>query len=196
MILISDSKITEKNNGKISQNLIFKKILFILLIGINVAFFVFFLIISHQNFILTLLESFFSLFLFVGVLYIFLRNNPYYFYVFIGIFICSIIVSFPLPLILIIVIPEFIYLYYLSQRRFTAIRVLAKMRYQRRALSYGLRMNQTWDPKNISKHLQEVEENKKLLYKKYSMCKIVIFTIICTVGFLITSIQAVILYFF
>ncbi|MFW9947870.1 MAG: hypothetical protein ACFFDX_13685 [Candidatus Odinarchaeota archaeon] len=194
--MISNSKIREEKKEKTSRNLIIKKILFLLLVGINIGFFVYFLFISHQNLVLTLVESIISLFLFTGVIYIFFRDNPYYFYIFIGIFICSIIVSFPIPIMLIIVIPEFIYLYYISQRSFSAARVLAKMRWERKALAYGLRMTHTWDPKNISKHLQQVEENKKLLYEKYSMRKIVIFTVICTIGFLITSIQAVVLYFY
>lgn len=205
-----NAKINQIDSYNKSQISIIKKILFIILIGIHIIIFGCFLFISHQNLLLTIFESAFLFCLVSGTLYTFLVKKPYYFYFYLGIVVASIVVAFILPISLIILIPELILLYILTLRGPSRGEIYAKMRSSKKVNLpyhdpaqthlYGTRpgysafkMDEVWNP-DSTKHM--VDEEKELsLKKKYSMWKIAIISFICTIGFLITSIQSLILYF-
>ncbi|MFX1497961.1 MAG: hypothetical protein ACFFBH_10565 [Promethearchaeota archaeon] len=192
-----------------------KRILFLILIGIHAVLFVFFLIISNPNLLLTTLESSFFFILVSGALYTFFIKNPYYLQFYIGIIVATIVVAIVIPISLVVLIPELIFLIVLATRGPSSGQIYINMKASKQErLPYydqtsvrmynmflgpptsgtlGFRMDEIWNPDSN----KSTGDEKKELYlkKKYMMWKITVISLFCTIGFLTTSIMSLILHF-
>lgn len=186
-----------------------------ILIGIHGILFGLFLLISHQIFILTLIEIISITILILGSLIFFFTKNDYYLYFFTGIIISSIVISFVLPLTLIIIIPEIIFLASLTLKGPNFVQRYNRMKISKDSrlpyydhstvrmynLSFGpptsgtlgFRMDEIWNP-DSAKSLRDEKEDA-IPKNKYSMWKIITTSLVCTIGFLTTSLVSLIIFF-
>lgn len=124
--------------------------------------------------------------------------------------VASIVVIVLFPISLVVLIPELIFLYVLTLRGPSPGQIYNKMKVSKQQhLPYydlavtrmygmspgypGVKMDEVWNP-DSTKPISEGE--KDISYKgKYSMWKVGVINLVCTIGFLITSIYSLILYF-
>ena len=125
--------------------------------------------------------------------------------------ITAIIVAIIIPISLLVLIPEIVVLYLLTLRGPSPGQIYHRMKASKQThLPYydlavtrmygmspgypGVKMDEVWNPDSTIQITNKEKEGD--INRKYSMWKITILSIICTFGFLITSIQSLILYFF
>jgi hypothetical protein len=184
--------------------------LYFILIGLHTVLFGYFLYFTFNNVIITIMAAISALFLISTALYAFLTKKSYYFYFFIGIVITNIAVVFVIPLGLVIIIPELIFLYILTLRGPSPGQIYTRMKASKQVnLAYpyhdpavtrmygmapgypGLKMDEVWNPDSTKPMIAKNE----YIEKGNSMWKIQFGAFILTISFLICGIISL-FYFF
>lgn len=149
---------------------------------IHCGFFLFYIPSSIQSVVYTVIESIFFFILFGATLFFFILKNPYYFYYYLGCYGCSFMISPYLPIVLIILLPEFLFLFIISKGELVGELSIFHGTY----LSQGIRMDQatnTWRASGSSDEKDKEDKNKSFYEKRYFMWIMGLFTLTCVIIF-------------
>ncbi|MFO7795473.1 MAG: hypothetical protein ACQERB_05945 [Promethearchaeati archaeon] len=168
---------------KREESIVFSKtdFSFIIFNVIHLIFFLFYFLISIQKIINTFVEVTVSLTLLGGAFLAFIIKNPFYYHLYLGGYICSFIISPYIPYILIVLIPEFLFILASSKGSIIGSEDHDNL-FGSIALGMGIRMDRgskDWKPTGTDEREKEAEEAfKNILNKKKFMWFIVIITVI------------------